>query len=123
MSSLGYAGVINVDIQQPRHPVSVAGIVVDDHGRALLERRGVRATFFVPGRVAGQHPGRVEAIVKARHELAQHGYTHTSPSRLSRDQEEAELTRGLEVLRSFSSEITGHEDVWVATTAEIAGRV
>jgi peptidoglycan/xylan/chitin deacetylase (PgdA/CDA1 family) len=75
---------------------------------ALLERRGVRATFFVPGRVAERHPGRVEAIVKAGHELAHHGYTHTSPSRLSRDEEEAELTKGLEVLRSFSSEITGY---------------
>ena len=31
---------------------------------ALLERRGVRATFFVPGRVAERHPGRVEAIVE-----------------------------------------------------------
>src|SRR6185503_5802709 len=47
---------------------------------ALLERRGVRATFFVPGRVAERHPGRVEAIVNAGHELAHHGYTHTSPS-------------------------------------------
>ena len=75
---------------------------------ALLERRGVRATFFVPGRVAERHPGRVEAIVKAGHELAHHGYTHTSPSRLSRDEEEAELTKGLEVLRSFSREVTGY---------------
>jgi peptidoglycan/xylan/chitin deacetylase (PgdA/CDA1 family) len=75
---------------------------------ALLERRGVRATFFVPGRVAERHPARVEAIVNAGHELAHHGYTHTSPSRLSRDEEEAELTKGLAVLRSFSSEITGY---------------
>jgi hypothetical protein len=37
---------------------------------ALLERRGVRATFFVPGRVAERHPERVAAIVKAGHELA-----------------------------------------------------
>jgi peptidoglycan/xylan/chitin deacetylase (PgdA/CDA1 family) len=75
---------------------------------ALLERRGVRATFFVPGRVAERHPERVEAIVAAGHELAHHGYTHTSPSRLSRDEEEAELTKGLAVLRSFNSEITGY---------------
>ncbi|HEX7266766.1 MAG TPA: DUF2334 domain-containing protein, partial [Streptosporangiaceae bacterium] len=49
-----------------------------------------------------------EAIVTAGHELAHHGYTHTSPSQLSRDEEEAELTKGLNVLRSFSSEITGY---------------
>src|SRR5947207_2793998 len=79
---------------------------------ALLERRGVRATFFVPGRVAERHPARVAAIVAAGHELAHHGYTHTAPSRLSRDEEEAELARGLEVLRSFGAEITGYRSPW-----------
>jgi len=51
MSSLGYAGVINVDIQQPRHSVSVAGIVVDDHGRALLIRRLDSRRWEPPGGV------------------------------------------------------------------------
>src|SRR3954469_3780827 len=49
----------------------------------LLAAKGVTATFFVPGRVAERHPTRVEAIVAAGHELAHHGYTHTSPSSLS----------------------------------------
>ncbi len=74
----------------------------------LLERHGVRATFFVPGRVAERHPERVADIVAAGHELAHHGYTHTPPSRLSRDEEENELVKGLDVLRSFGSEITGY---------------
>ena len=51
MSSLGYAGVINVGIQQPRHSVSVAGIVVDDHGRALLIRRLDSRRWEPPGGV------------------------------------------------------------------------
>jgi peptidoglycan/xylan/chitin deacetylase (PgdA/CDA1 family) len=78
------------------------------HLLALLQRHRVRATFFVPGRVGERHPERVAAIVAAGHELAHHGYTHTAPSRLSRDEEEAELARGLEVLRSFGTEITGY---------------
>ena len=53
----------------------------------LLERRGVKATFFVPGVVAESYPDRVSAIVAAGHELAIHGFTHTSPSSLSADQE------------------------------------
>src|SRR5262249_57731546 len=73
---------------------------------ALLERRGVRATFFVPGRVAERHPGRVEAIVQAGPQLAHHGYTPTSPSRLSRDDAEAELTQGLALLRSLPRLVT-----------------
>src|SRR5215210_321033 len=47
----------------------------------LLEAKGLCATFFIPGRVAERHPTRVQAIVDAGHEVAHHGYTHTSPSR------------------------------------------
>ncbi|MEO8475543.1 MAG: polysaccharide deacetylase [Actinomycetota bacterium] len=74
----------------------------------LLEHHGVTATFFVPGRVAERHPERVREIVDAGHELAHHGYTHTSPTKLSAEQEEEELTNGLEILRSFGAEIVGY---------------
>jgi peptidoglycan-N-acetylglucosamine deacetylase len=74
----------------------------------LLREHGINATFFVPGRVAERHPERVEQIVAAGHELAHHGYTHTSPTTLDRDGEEEELTKGLQVLRSFGAEITGY---------------
>jgi peptidoglycan/xylan/chitin deacetylase (PgdA/CDA1 family) len=74
----------------------------------LLDRFGVRATFFVPGRVAERHPARVQEIVAAGHELAHHGYTHTSPTKLSRDEEENELAKGLEVLRSFDADVAGY---------------
>jgi peptidoglycan/xylan/chitin deacetylase (PgdA/CDA1 family) len=66
----------------------------------LLERVGVTATFFVPGRVAD--------IVAAGHELAHHGYTHTSPTAMTRDEEENELVKGLEMLRSFGAEVVGY---------------
>ena len=68
----------------------------------LLERHGVRATFFVPGRVAERYPDRVGQIVEAGHELAHHGYTHRSPTSMAREEEEAEIQRGLEVLRAFA---------------------
>jgi peptidoglycan-N-acetylglucosamine deacetylase len=74
----------------------------------LLERYGVTASFFVPGRVAERHPERVEQIVAGGHELAHHGHTHTSPTLLSRDEEEAELLRGREILQSFGVEVIGY---------------
>ena len=74
----------------------------------LLEAKSLTATFFIPGRVAERHPARVEAIVAAGHEVAQHGYTHTSPTSLSRDEEDLELAKGLEVLRSFGTEVIGY---------------
>lgn len=74
----------------------------------LLARHGITSTFFVPGRVAERYPERVEQIVAAGHEIAHHGYTHTSPTKLSPDEEELELARGLEVLRSFGVEVRGY---------------
>jgi 8-oxo-dGTP diphosphatase len=41
--------VINLDSQLPRHSVSVAGIIVDDHGRALLIRRRDNHRWEPPG--------------------------------------------------------------------------
>jgi peptidoglycan-N-acetylglucosamine deacetylase len=74
----------------------------------LLDRQGVRATFFVPGRVAERHPQEVQRIVSAGHELAHHGYTHRSVTSLDADEEEEEMRRGLEVLRSFTSDVFGY---------------
>ena len=74
----------------------------------LLRDHGIVATFFVPGRVAERHPERVEAIVAAGHELAHHGYTHTSPTSLSPDEEETELVKGLDALRSFGTDVVGY---------------
>jgi peptidoglycan/xylan/chitin deacetylase (PgdA/CDA1 family) len=74
----------------------------------LLESRGVRASFFIPGRVAERHPHRVEEIVERGHEVGHHGYTHTSPTKLSPENEERELVKGREILESFGVEVLGY---------------
>jgi peptidoglycan/xylan/chitin deacetylase (PgdA/CDA1 family) len=74
----------------------------------LLDRRGVRASFFIPGRVAERHPHRVEEIVARGHEIGHHGYTHTSPTKLTADEEERELLKGREILGSFGVEVAGY---------------
>ena len=43
----------------------------------ILERDGVKATFFVLGWVAEHHPEVVPMIAAAGHEIACHGYSHT----------------------------------------------
>lgn len=65
---------------------------------ALLSERGVRATFFVPGASAERHPGAVEAILEAGHELAHHGYEHEPLAGRSEPDVRAFLERGLEAL-------------------------
>ena len=43
--------MINLETQQPRHSVSVAGIITDDHGRALLIQRADNHRWEPPGGV------------------------------------------------------------------------
>jgi peptidoglycan/xylan/chitin deacetylase (PgdA/CDA1 family) len=74
----------------------------------VLERQDVRATFFIPGRVAERHPHRVREIVARGHEIGHHGYTHTSPTKLSPDEEEAELVKGRAVLEGFGVDVLGY---------------
>ncbi len=65
---------------------------------AILERAGIRATFFVPGYTAERWPAVVRSIRDAGHEIGHHGYLHESVAALSPEAEEQVLLRGLEAL-------------------------
>lgn len=67
----------------------------------LLVRHGIKATFFIPGRVAELHPQTVEAIAGAGHEIANHSYTHRRFDHLSVEQQEKELLKGHAALERF----------------------
>jgi peptidoglycan/xylan/chitin deacetylase (PgdA/CDA1 family) len=75
---------------------------------AMLERLGIYATFFVPGKDAERHPHSIRAIVAAGHEVAHHGYTHRSPDRLSPTEEADELRKGRQVLTDLGAEVVGY---------------
>jgi peptidoglycan/xylan/chitin deacetylase (PgdA/CDA1 family) len=75
---------------------------------ALLRAHDLRATFFIPGRVAERHPERVREIMADGHEIGHHGYTHTSPANLDAAAEQDELTHALEVLRGFGADVAGY---------------
>ncbi len=42
----------------------------------VLDKHGVKSTFFIPGRVIKKYPDAVEKIAKKGHELAYHGWAH-----------------------------------------------
>jgi polysaccharide deacetylase family protein (PEP-CTERM system associated) len=57
---------------------------------AMLADHGVRATFFVLGRVAEAHPDLVERILAAGHDVGSHGHEHqfayrSTPDAFARD--------------------------------------
>jgi peptidoglycan/xylan/chitin deacetylase (PgdA/CDA1 family) len=64
----------------------------------LLERHGLRATFFVPGHTVESFPHETESILERGHEIAHHSYAHIDPSQQSRDEELADMERALDVL-------------------------
>jgi peptidoglycan/xylan/chitin deacetylase (PgdA/CDA1 family) len=64
----------------------------------ILERAGIRATFFVPGHSAERWPDTVRAIRDQGHEIAHHGHLHEGSRDATPEQEEARLIRGLEAL-------------------------
>jgi peptidoglycan/xylan/chitin deacetylase (PgdA/CDA1 family) len=65
---------------------------------ALLERRGIPSTWFVPGHTLETFPDSIAAIVAGGHELASHGWYHEDFSELSASQQDAILARSFEAL-------------------------
>jgi peptidoglycan/xylan/chitin deacetylase (PgdA/CDA1 family) len=103
----------DVDAESPilfDHPEAAAWLDVMSHQAygprtavprllRLLDRAGVRATFFIPGYSAERWPEACRSIRDAGHEIAHHGYLHEG-ARSAPDAatEERRLLRGLEAL-------------------------
>jgi polysaccharide deacetylase family protein (PEP-CTERM system associated) len=74
---------------------------------ALFEALGVRATFFVLGIAARSHPGLVERIAAAGHEIGCHGDAHRLVSSQTRDEFAADIRAG----RATIEQLTGSRPV------------
>ena len=64
----------------------------------VLDRLGLRTTFFIPGWVAETYPDAARAIRDAGHEIGHHGYLHESVRGVDEATEEGYLVRGLDAL-------------------------
>ncbi|TET85291.1 MAG: polysaccharide deacetylase [Anaerolineales bacterium] len=74
----------------------------------LLERNRIPSTFFIIGKVAEEHPDTVKAIADSGHELAVHGYNHTSPTEQTLEEEEDSIVQTLSVLKGYGSKVIGY---------------
>lgn len=71
----------------------------------IFEKRGIRATFYIPGFVADRWPDAVQEVVDAGHEVAHHGYLHEYLSQVSSDEvEEQILVRGIDALEKLTKQ-------------------
>jgi peptidoglycan-N-acetylglucosamine deacetylase len=79
----------------------------------MLERHGLRSTFFVPGLTADRYPATVEAIVTAGHEIGHHGYSHVPLHRMDEGEERGELERAMSSLERITGSLpTGFRAPW-----------
>jgi peptidoglycan/xylan/chitin deacetylase (PgdA/CDA1 family) len=67
----------------------------------LLGEHGVRASFFVVGRHAEQHPAVVERIVREGHLLGNHSFSHTRFGHMDTAAQVADMERADCVLADF----------------------
>ena len=104
--------VFTVDLEEWFHVCGVGGALapenwdrlptrVEETTRVildLLDRRHVRATFFVVGWVAERHPRLIEAVRDAGHEIGSHGHTHRRAYDLGPEAFRDDLSRSLRAL-------------------------
>jgi peptidoglycan/xylan/chitin deacetylase (PgdA/CDA1 family) len=93
----------------------------------LLDERGLRATFYVPGYTAELYPQEIGEIRRSGHEIGHHGYLHERPDTLSPEQERAVMEKGIEALdRAVGVRPVGYRSpAWeiTPTTLELLGEL
>jgi polysaccharide deacetylase family protein (PEP-CTERM system associated) len=83
----------------------------------VLDASGARATFFVLGAVAEEHPGLVPRLVEAGHEIATHGYAHRLLYELDRERFREDLRRSIALLEEQSGRrVVGHRAPFFSIT-------
>ena len=71
---------------------------------ALFRRRGVAATFYVPGVTADRWPDAARKVHEAGHEVASHTYGHQTAVGMARDVERDDMLRGIEAVERVVGE-------------------
>jgi polysaccharide deacetylase family protein (PEP-CTERM system associated) len=83
----------------------------------LLAECKIRATFFVLGVVAHEHPKWVRRLTQAGHEIGTHGWNHTPLYRQTSLQFRAELRCSIELLQDLTGRpVWGHRAAFFSLT-------
>ncbi|MFV0334058.1 MAG: polysaccharide deacetylase family protein [Tropicimonas sp.] len=86
----------------------------------LLDRHGVKATFFVTGWTVDAHPDLAREILSRGHEIGHHGYLHLRPDGAPREVLADELDRAFDAMeRHLDYRPTGYRAPWGEATVEL----
>ena len=79
----------------------------------LFRRHELTTTWFIPGHSLETFPEQCRQVADAGHEIGVHGYSHENPIDMSAEQEEAVLTRGIDLVEQVSGRRpTGYVAPW-----------
>lgn len=70
----------------------------------LLDRHGIKATFFVPGHTALAYPAHVRAIKARGHEIGHHGWAHEAAAEFDDATQREIFTKGADALEKVTGE-------------------
>ncbi|KPU63852.1 polysaccharide deacetylase [Thermococcus sp. EP1] len=70
----------------------------------ILDKYNVRATFFVLGSAAEEHPEVLEMIYENGHEIGSHAYSHEPLYKLTREQFEKEIKQSIKIIHKTTGE-------------------
>jgi polysaccharide deacetylase family protein (PEP-CTERM system associated) len=85
----------------------------------VLGEAGVKATFFVLGIAAEEHPELVRLIARQGHELATHGHSHALVYQLSPQTYRTELERSIRVIEDLAgTKVLGHRAAFFSITRQ-----
>jgi len=68
----------------------------------LLDRYGIKSTFFVPGLIIEQRWKLCEEILSRGHEIAHHSWSHRWIISLTPEEEREEMEKGIEIIERLS---------------------
>ncbi len=88
---------------------------------ALLDERGLRATFFVEGRNAELYPDALRELDAAGHEVAYHGWQHEPWAGLDPAAERESLERGVQAMDALGVRPVGFRPPGGSLTAATPG--
>ncbi|MCB4757399.1 MAG: polysaccharide deacetylase family protein [Elusimicrobia bacterium] len=106
--------VLSMPSVTPIVPAKRIALTFDDGPRTLptnrlrrvLAEHGVRATFFIVGKVAARHPQLIRSLAADGHEVANHTWTHTDIRHFKPGQLRWELDRTRRLIRRLTGRDT-----------------
>lgn len=88
------------DWQYCNHRVTIG----TDYILTALDKKNIKATFFILGWVAQRYPDLVRKIASYGHEIASHGYNHQALYTMTPEEFKEDLLRSLDILSAITKQ-------------------